>query len=343
MTIEKNLQTAIEYNNYIQSTYGKGHYNAYVIRFCGARGSGKSLLLAMMATHDLLHGNKVWSNMPIVVTPNAMKWGLRKSNVPKELVDKWCRSKAGYIGRKTLPLDWDALYTLSEELEQGTVIIDEAQYFSDSRSALSLKNKLLNAIVMQVRKRSLNLYYSVKQGDWVDKRLSYETDVQVDCMSGHLSQWGRQRSLPAGEIIDVKFWDLSGVVTGHATDWRNPYCRPFKIGAYGNMHMFWDSYDTAKAVDLEEMMTPVKMDMQARVISNKRNGDEIKQALFHVASSMVEAGTVEIGTRDFENVANKMGIEGKMQSLGRYLRDMGITRKQKSGGEYFYNLSGLQT
>lgn len=346
MTDNDNIQAARDYGDYVRKTFSTGHYNAMVIRYCGARGSGKTLLLARYASEMLMFGDKVWSNVPIVLTANAIRHGYyeggQHGTVRKEDVEKWCRPSAGFVGRKTLPLDWDALYMLSEDLEHGTVIIDEAQYFSDSRSALSLKNKLLNAIVMQVRKRSLNLLYSVKQGDWVDKRLTYETDVEVDCMDVSRTQWGRERNIPSGEMIRCTYWDLSGVITGHSFNPKNPYSRPFRTGMWHRMHMFWGSYDTSKAIELEEMMTPVKMDMKARVISNKQSEDDIRESLYHVARHIRDGGTTEIATRDFQNVANKMGIDGSMQYLGRFLTDMGIERRQKHGGGYLYDLSGLQ-
>jgi len=332
---------ARQYGAEVMEKYGHGHFKSFVVRFCGARGSGKSLLLAEAVARDLIQGRKVWSNMPVVVTEDVIMWASRRW--PKDEQRRVLKKSAGYLGLQTLPLDWDAFYTLSEDLVQGTVAIDEAQYFSDARSALSLKNRLLNAIVAQVRKRNLNLYYTVKQGDWVDKRLTYETDIQIDCSDMSHTPWGRDRGMPSGEMILTRWWDLSGAVTGKAVDFKDKgWQRPYKEGYFYHMHMFWNCYDTSKAVSLEEAFTSVKLDLRQRTITNKQSAEDTGAALYQVAATLRSRGTDEIETKQFQNIANQMGIEGNMQHLGRFLRDMGITRKQKHGGQYFYDLTSLQ-
>lgn len=313
------------------------HFSSWVVRLTGARGSGKSLLLAMLGIGELIHGRKVWSNMPLIITPEAIEWGMRYCSAQTRQL--YCKE---LVGTKSLPLDWDAFYSLSEDLNIGTVLIDEAQYFCDSRAALSLKNRLLNAIVAQVRKRNLNLYYTVKQSDWIDRRLSYETDIEIECQGMHHTDWGREIEIPQGEMVITRWYDLSGAATGNPIDPKNKWHSSYKGLIYKNLHMLWGCYDTAAVVDLEEAFTNVKLDLKQRVISNKQTEADYSTAIYEVASHIARAGNDEIGTAKFWEIAKQAGIEGSAQHLGKYLTNMGITRKQKYGGSYSYDLRNLE-
>jgi hypothetical protein len=228
-----------------------GYARSVVMMITGSRGSGKSLFLSSMVVEELLRGKTVWSNMPVKLTHTIAN----KYNVPK---------------LKTKPLDLDAFYALSEELQNGVVCIDEAQNMSDSRSSLTLKNRLLNAIVAQVRKRNLNVYYTTQDPSWVDVRLRFATDVEVACFDLGYSPWGRNHNVEWGKLIRCYFKDLSGYMTG------TPY---FITGKYYRKSIFkgykyWNCYDTSKVTDLEEAFTSVKLDMKQRIISNKDKYDE---------------------------------------------------------------------
>lgn len=300
------------------------HYESYVIRYCGPRGSGKSLMLAYTGVQDLWRGRRVWSNMPIKI---GKEFAREHGDINKS-------------GLKTEPLDWNALYSLDKGLTKGSVIIDEAQYFSDSRSSNSLKNRLLNAIVAQVRKRSLNLYYSVKVGDWVDKRLIYESDISVDCENLSYSDWGREYNVPSGAVVFLRYYDLSGVVTGHAVN--KDYWKPYEEKLFVVGRQVWGCYDTSQDIDLEDAFTNIKLDLRQRVISNKRQAGDIVEGLYQVADAIRAHRGTMVSTSEYWNLAEAMGVEGSSRQLGHYLRDLGIIRKQQSGGSYYYDLSNLQ-
>lgn len=286
--------------------------SAKVVQITGPRGSGKSLKLASMGGMDLMRGRTVWSNMPVEVSKRTSKF---------------------YKGEplRTIPLDWNAFYALSQDLAEGTVLIDEAQYFSDSRSALSLKNRLLNAIVAQVRKRNLNLYYTVKQGDWVDKRLNYETDIQIDCFDLAWSRKGRQNHLQHGDRIITIFRDLSGSSTGHA-GYRAIARRVF------HGRQWWRTYDTKVVIDLEEAFTSVKLDLKQRVISNKPQAEDISEAIASFGDELISRGVSRMPIAAFQQAfASSTGMDIGSQHLGKFLPEW-IKRKRDRGGEYFYEL-----
>lgn len=225
-----------------------GFARSEVVMITGSRGSGKSLFMTALAVADLRKGKSVWSNMPVKVVGTVRK----KYNLPL---------------LKTKPLDMDAFYALSEELQDGVVCIDEAQNMGDSRASLTLKNRLLNAIIAQVRKRSLNVYFTVQDPSWVDVRLRFATDVEVECYDLAYSPWGRSKNVAYGELIRCHFKDLSGYKTGQSF---------FKTGKYYKRNIlkgsrYWSCYDSKAVTDLEEAFTTVKLDLKQRVISNKDN------------------------------------------------------------------------
>ena len=231
-----------------------GYARSVVMAVSGSRGSGKSLFLASKAVDELKRGKTVWSNMPVKLT-------------------KKMAVEAGIPQLETKPLDLDAFYALSEELQHGVVCIDETQNMSDSRSSLSLKNRIMNAIIAQVRKRSLNVYYTVQDILWVDVRLRFATDVEVKCFDLGYSPWGRSNRVEWGRIIRCCFKDMSGYMTG------TPY---FQSGHYYKRclfkgYKFWDCYDTSKVTDLEEAFTSVKLDLKERVISNKERENQAEE------------------------------------------------------------------
>jgi len=289
-----------------------------VIQLVGPRGSGKSLCLAKLGAIDLMRGKPVWSNMPVELSKRTVKW---------------------YEGKQvlnTIPLDWDAFYSLSQDLVEGTVLIDEAQYFSDARSSLSLKNRLLNAIVAQVRKRSLNLYYTVKERDWVDKRLNYETDIVITCFDlAWMPKKKNKRKYAHGERIYTCHYDVSGAIRGRPGRLLGRYVVPGR--------QWWNVYDTKSVIDLEEAFTSVKLDLQKRVITNKPRSSDIMQAIDDVASHLASKGTTRMPVQDFVSLFGTMtGYTYGAQHLGKFLPET-VRRGRERGGEYFYDFSRLGT
>ena len=289
-----------------------GYARSVVMAVSGSRGSGKSLFLASKAVDELKRGKTVWSNMPVKLT-------------------KKMAAEAGIPQLETKPLDLDAFYALSEELQHGVVCIDETQNMSDSRSSLSLKNKIMNAIIAQVRKRSLNVYYTVQDINWVDMRLRFATDVEVKCFDLGYSPWGRTNRVEWGRIIRCCFKDMSGYMTG------TPY---FQSGHYYKRclfkgYKFWDCYDTSKVTDLEEAFTSVKLDLKQRVISNKDEESDPETLKRYIADYHNQKDPVEIavnnavqqilnsGIKTIDNSVIFQSLGGNKKVIGAYLKRIG--------------------
>jgi hypothetical protein len=284
-----------------------------VVAITGPKRSGKSLLLARLLAYDLIKGRTVWSTMP-VHTPAFLK-------------------KRGYPTLKTLDINWDSLYMLEKEYSEGTIGLDESIYWDDSRTSLSVRNKLLNTVMNQVGHRNLNVYYTVKTQGWLDRRLQFETDIEIRCFDLALKPWGRSNHVKRGTVIRLEFYDKSGAFTGN--QYNDKYnMRPFKVLIWKNADRWWDAYDTKELVGIEEMFTGVKVDMRKRVISNKVSIDkDTEEALYNLASEFFSRGNYEVPCDTFWSLAREQyGIEGDSRQLGRYLKPMNIKRRHKSAG-----------
>jgi len=287
----------------------------------GLKRQGKSLLLAWMLCFDMVaYGRTVWSTMP-VRTPAALLRG-------------------GHPLKESLPIDWNSLYMLSGEYEYGTIGLDESIYYDDSRTSLSMRNKLLNTIMNQVGHRNLNVYYTVKTAGWLDRRLQFETDIRIVCTDLGRTPWGRSHHVGQGRVIRLDFFDLSGFFSNHPFHEKYNY-RPFSSIIWRTANDFWDAYNTKEVIGIEDLMTKVQVDMKSRVISNKPSYDRgMQEALYNLAASFHSKGNETIPCDTFWTVANSAGIEGDSRQLGRYLKPLGIKRKDKRGGN-IYDLSNM--
>jgi hypothetical protein len=246
---------------------------------------------------------------------------------------------------QSLPLDWNLLYKMDAGLANGAVVIDELQYFGDSRKSGSVKNQILNSVIMQVRKRQLDFYYSVKNLRWIDVRLRFETDFEFACEDAH-------RLYPAqapnkGEIIIWKFRELSGILTGHSwddprveTDWDKSYFgqsrREQKIQFTG--FPFWFIYNTKDVVSLEDAFTKVRLDLTERVISDKpQKQAEFVDILKQTIVDFKAAGVKEIDCSQFAaGISDCVGRNITPREIGKYRGRIGLEKKKRHDGSYYY-------
>lgn len=291
-----------------------------VVSITGHKRSGKSLLMARMLNIDMHGGRRVWSSMPVTTPPFLLKLGL------KEL--------------KSEDIDWNMVMTLDDEYIEGTLGIDEGINVADKRNSATVKNKLVNAAMNQVGHRNLNVYTTVKRKNWMDGRFDEEVDLEIRCRDIALLPWGRQHHVTRGTMIRLDFFDHSGAVTGREFHPKYNY-RPFRTLVWKNADKWWPSYDTKKVTSLEETFTRVRLDLVERVISNKKNQEnEIQEMLFNIASELKSRGNETVPCDTFWNVAQEFGVEGDSRNLGKYLKHLGIKRKEKRGGN-IYELNEL--
>jgi hypothetical protein len=299
----------------------KSYTHSTVVAITGPKRSGKSLLLARLLGYDLIIGRTVWSTMPV--------------HTPSFLIKKGCPRLTTEV------INWDKLYLLDKDYEEGTIGIDESIYWDDSRTSLSMRNKLLNTVMNQVGHRNLNVYYTVKTQGWLDRRLQFETDIEIRCFDLAMTPWGRSNHVKRGTVIRLEFYDKSGAFTGKQYNDKYNF-RPFKSLIWTRADRWWDAYNTKELVGLEEMFTGVKVDMRQRVISNKASYDsEVEDALYNLASEFLSRGCEEAQCDTYWTMARDQGIPGDPRQLGKYLKPLKIGRKQKADGNYYYTFKNM--
>ncbi len=253
---------------------------AYVLGCTGRRGDMKSLTVATWIAKKLAIGDPVWSNM-------AVKFYLNDGNDNLTL----CETK---------PLNMDALYRLEKKLNGGAVAISELQYFADARQSNSLKNRLINAAIFQVRKRALSFYFDCKYLTWIDLRIRAELDTEFHCRDFAHTEDGIEHRAPLGilalhEIRDLAGW--SGETCGEYDPLRDGtnYFPQSKARGFGGhfgptpiyepgvykQEMYarwaWHIYDTSQVVDFAEIYAGVQIDVPKRVISDRRGDNRSEE------------------------------------------------------------------
>ena len=120
-----------------------------LIGVLGGFGSGKTLLLAVF-------GYKLSFNPKYVVYSN-----FRIKNVeyltPRKLLD------------------------INPKEKKAVILLDEVYSWLDSRVSISKINRILSWVVLQSRKRNMDIIYSAQLGSSVDLRLRDMTDIIIYC------------------------------------------------------------------------------------------------------------------------------------------------------------------
>lgn len=282
--------------------------DAYIIGFTGAKGGGKTLTMSWLAAYLMIHGYPVWANYNI-----NFKY----------------RNKKGQVSEyKSKPLDFDALYALSKDIKHGVTVIDELPLFADSRRSGSLNNRLLGYILMQTRKRQMSVFYTAQNMSWTDNRFRWSTDVIVACKDAY----HREHHYARGEYIDVLLWDMSGQWTG------KPWSEyPYPVNSYTFYgKSCWGIYDTKDIIDAFEAMTPIKLDLENRLITNKMDRGKLTSDIDEVINGMSESGKTTTTT---DEIIDALGGEVSATVIGRQLKKLGLKKKQGTTGKREYLLT----
>jgi GTPase SAR1 family protein len=121
----------------------------------GLPNSGKTVLAVKYIKNDYTNGRKILSNTPLY-------------NIEYEEfnIDEFLSNKDEYRNK----------------LNYATVLLDEITIYMDCRLGSSKQNLLMGYLVLQKRKRHLDIYYTTQNLDLVDyKRLVKYTDMIVYC------------------------------------------------------------------------------------------------------------------------------------------------------------------
>lgn len=291
--------------------------DSFIWAFCGFRGAGKSLNMTYWAARALIDGRRVLSNMQV---------GPFKAVYPD--------GKVRTLGSE--PLDWNAMLKLEEGIEDCVVCIDELQNYLSARTSMTIRNRIMMAMLQQLRHRRLDLMYTVKTVQWLDPQArNVETDILAMCED--VSK--KNTSTPKGAYFDVDMYDISGFWTSKPA-WPGQGDPKLSYNLHGKK--FWDIYQSYERVDYFEQQAPVKMQFAPIVIGDYDNGKKNQLSnLYLCADYFVKQGKTEMPADEFIVLARQtFGIEGDPTALGRQLHKIGITRKRTRAGSY-YNLENL--
>lgn len=120
-----------------------------IIGIIGKMGSGKTLFTSILANKAFDSGCSIYAN-----------YGLK-------------------FEHKTLNMN--DILTMSGDLQNAMICIDEIHLFMDSRQSMSKRSRIISYFITQSRKRNLVLIYTTQNAHQVDKRLRSNTDYIIQC------------------------------------------------------------------------------------------------------------------------------------------------------------------
>ena len=134
-------------------------------------------------------------------------------------------------GIKYKPLDVLELLKDNKELTNVVLAIDELTVYVDCRMSSSKANLFFSYLVLQSRKRNVDIYYTTQNMDMVDKRVFQHTLLQVLCEKLFNSQ--------NKEIDGYRYYTIF--------DFRNPR-RPRTKSYTWDIRPYYKYYDTDQII-----------------------------------------------------------------------------------------------
>lgn len=149
------------------------------------------------------------------------------------------------------PLETEEWVTMSPELRDVLICIDEIQNFFNSLKHMTTLNYLFSNLLAQRRHRNLGIIYTVQDWGWLDNRMRWLTHILATCYDLYWSPWGKDQGLERGELISMVFYDVKGFYTGKP--WTpSP---PFNLKAKS----LWGTWDSWCDVDIWSGLSTVKI------------------------------------------------------------------------------------
>ncbi|GAH46232.1 unnamed protein product [marine sediment metagenome] len=204
-----------------------------VTAITGPRGSGKTLLMTFLGIIDMKRGHQCLANYPI------------KGEVKR-------RGKPATV--ESLPLDFETLLELNENLQRCVCCIDEINLWFASTRWMTHGNRIFAIFMQLLRKRQMSLYYTTQNFKWADPTIRWQTDLQIACQDLFHTPQGKEEGVRRGEFIRFIAIDRSGYITGV----------PYEVsGSYStgilDAKPIWKYYNTYEALDPWEALSKVEL------------------------------------------------------------------------------------
>lgn len=280
------------------------------IGIIGPRGSCKSLSAAAISVMDgFVPGYKVVSNMGI-------RWGIKLGDYA--------------VGYSSQDLDKAAL--LNFDIESNLFIVtDEVNIeFSEARRSMTNRNLIFDKIIQQLRKRSLNVIYTVQHEMWIDNRLRWQTDIFIKCKDICLKPGGLHLPFDFGEFADWRIYDMTGIF-GHGA--YQDTGRPLVDECRFHGKQWWGTYDTNQIIGGDEIQYG---SMDIKRTKEAEDWDWLVEAITNLCTSNTSSlnNNGEISEIDLMYYLN---VEpSQYRYVGNYLnKHLGIMTKYSSGQKIF--------
>lgn len=182
-----------DFNNFEQPRRMDLNEDSYVWDFTGWRGSGKGIATTFYsAWANYEFGKDIVSNYPIRYN---LKVGTKTKFIESE------------------PLDVYKVLLFDGYYERKLVVIDEAPEVLGHMAAMSVKNRMMNSWIRELRKGNNTLFLDSQSQALIDKSSRWQVDVIITCKDLY-RKYGSAQGLERGTSIALDFYDNSGQWTG---------------------------------------------------------------------------------------------------------------------------------
>jgi len=290
----------------------------------GPEGAGKSSVMTALAiTQHNFYIREKGIDLPIYTFPGY------------EIIDD--QGKA--FSQEIKTQDW---ITLPEEMKDLILCIDEAQIFFDSRTFMTMTNRLFNSFAIQRRHRNLTLYMCLQDFGMLDKRLRYSAHLVSYLWDDYWTQRSFGNKTQRGRKVLIRTIDNKGFITGF------PRTRIFPDRECLAYHA-WNNYSTKQITSVFAGMDKVNIQKQEIKIKNGKvvyqdDGAEdlarerISETVGLILDDLDKQGINRMNRDALRELIYAQGIQCSIEELGTILKEQGVT---KSGGatNRSYNLN----
>lgn len=312
-----------------------------VAYWCGPRGGEKTLSMSFHLAKEMRIGKPTWTNYPIsfyVLEGNVLT-GDESDEYEHVSECQWINKDRTLSYYESMPLDMDAFYTFDRKIRDGSVGIDELQYFVESRTSGKFQNRVMSYQLMQIRKTANSFFYTVQNPRWVDNRFGWSADFECKCSDIALQSYDRRhlgRELMEGELGRWEIKDLSGVITGTQFADNGKILGPYQFEGF----KFWGIYPTHFIVDPEAAANSAdNVNPNSKKKKAKEDLDaQFQSAVMEIVSEDMELGRTKVAVKELWHRIEEKGVNMAHNKAGEILRSMGIVATNTQHQFYSYGL-----
>lgn len=281
--------------------FGRNTKLSKCIGIIGPRGSCKSIAASAMGIMDyLIPGYKLISNMNVRY---AVKLGDLLAIYESAELDKM----------ELLKFNFE---------DNVAALIDEVNIeFSEARRSMTNRNLIFNKLLQQLRKRAMNLIYTVQHEMWIDNRLRWQTDIFIKTKDVCLKPGGIYLPYDFGEYASWKIYDMMGIFgQGTYPETMKPVIEDWRFHA----KRWWGTFDTKQIQGLDaenygKDEDDIKIKRTEHVIQTERNYAEV----YDIMQKLNNEGITSIKTDELWKKLNVTTHKAKIY-VSKILKEMGV-------------------